>query len=61
MLDPKFIFSEDILTAKLAALPIDSFFVSASVSTDVLIALLKLERHTAFSALGEYVCVFALS
>ena len=40
--DPKLIFCEDVLAAKLAALPIDALLIAAGISADVLVAFFEL-------------------
>lgn len=61
MFDPKLIFGEDVLAAKLASLPVNSLLIAAGVSTNVLIAFLELKSHPALPALGKQGRVLALA
>ena len=60
MFYPEFVLSEDVLTAKLASLPVYSLLVFANISSDVLITVLEVKCNSTLFARSEHMGVFTL-
>lgn len=60
VLDPKLILRKYILTAKLASLPINPLLIPAAIPAHMLVAILKIQGHSALTALRESMSLFTL-
>ncbi len=61
MFNPKLILGEDILATELAALPIHSLFVAATVPPYVLVAFLQIQRNSTLATLGKAMGLLAVA